>query len=220
MTKKFSFYTTLLTVFLLSGNLVQAQDITHLPEVTGQPTVAVAKADSVQLPARAKMPKVSYSLSAGAAFSSFGSASYLEPRVQYHVTPRFSVFSSVMMIQAWGGATFGSTSREGGAATSFMNSPASRQYLVHVGGSYAMTEKLMLSGSVWKSIGPTSPARYMANPFMYGGYPEQGFNFQAKYQLAPNVTISGGVRYGTGQSGYFGGPSSFYNNGSAFGNPF
>jgi hypothetical protein len=220
MTKKFSLYTSLLTAFLLGGDLVQAQDVTHLPEVTGQPTVAGTKADSVQAPATASLPKVRYSLSAGAAFSSFGSASYLEPRVQYHVTPRFSVFSSVMMIQSWGGATFGSSNREGGAATSFMNSPASRQYLVHVGGSYAMTEKLLLSGSVWKSIGPTSPARYMANPFMYGNAPQQGFNFQAQYQLAPNVTISGGVRYGSGQTGYFGGPGSFYNNGSAFGTPF
>lgn len=221
MTKKITLYAALFTAFLLGGTSAQAQDLTHLPEVSSQAAVTTTtKADSVQAIASPKFSRVSYSLSAGAAFSNFGSASYLEPRVQYHVTPRFSVFSSLMMVQAWGGPAISSAHHEGGASHSVMGDPASRSYLLHVGGSYAMSEKLLLSGSVWKNIGPTSPARYMANPFTYGGYPQQGFNFQAQYQLAPNVTISGGVRYGSGNTGYFGAPGAFYNNGSAFGNPF
>ncbi|QHL88936.1 hypothetical protein GU926_16470 [Nibribacter ruber] len=222
MTKKLSFYTALCAALLLGGTL-QAQDMTLLPETSAQPTVTATKPDSVQAASTLlKTSRLSYSLSAGAAFSSFGSASYLEPRVQYHVTPRFQVFSSLMMIQSWGGSTVSSAARgEGaGAGPLTLGNPASRQYLLHVGGSYAMTEKLMLSGSVWKSIGPASPSMYMANPFTYGGYPQQGFDFQAKYQLAPNVTISGGVRYGSGTTGYWGAPGAYYQPGSSFGNPF
>ncbi|MBC3538375.1 hypothetical protein ACFSC6_16690 [Rufibacter sediminis] len=166
--------------------------------------------DSLQAPARF-VPRVSYGLNAGAGFSNFGSVSYVEPRVQYQLSPRFSVFSSLTMLQTWGGPTFRTTSREG--TSTVMSAAPDRQYLLHVGGSYAMSEKLLLSGSVWKDLNPSVSNRMNYNPFTYGRLPNQGFQFQAQYQVAPNVTVSGGVRYSNGPQnyGYGGYPGAGFN---------
>ncbi|WP_181304386.1 hypothetical protein [Rufibacter sp. XAAS-G3-1] len=157
------------------------------------------------------VPRVSYGLNAGAAFSNFGSFSYVEPRVQYRLTPRVHVFSSLTMLQTWGGPTFRTSTGEG--TSTVMTGVPDRQYLLHVGGSYAMSEKLLLSGSVWKDLNPSATNRWNNNPFTYGRLPSQGFQFQAQYQVAPNVTVSGGVRYSNGaNSNYYGGyPGAGFN---------
>ncbi|WP_207432635.1 hypothetical protein [Sabulibacter ruber] len=151
--------------------------------------------DSLKASAPA-VPRVSYGLNAGASFSNFGSVSFVEPRLQYRVTPRFHVFSSLTMLQTWGGPTFRTTTGEG--TSTLMTAAPSRQYLLHVGGSYAMSERLLLSGSVWKDLNPSATNRWNSNPFLYGRMPNQGFQFNAQYQVTPNVTISGGVRYSNG----------------------
>lgn len=157
--------------------------------------------DTVQAPVTPFVPRVSYGLTAGAGISNFGSMSYIEPRVQYRVTPRFHVFSSLTVLQTWGGPTFRNASSEG-SSTSSLLSP-DRQYLLHVGGTYAMTERLLLTGSVWKDLQAGAAAnRWNNNPFTYGRYPNQGFQFKAQYQVSPNVTVSGGVRYSNGTQGY------------------
>lgn len=161
-------------------------------------------------------PRVSYGLSAGAAFSSWGSASYLEPRVQYNLTPRFQAFGSLMMVQNWGGRTFTAPTTEG--TSTIMTASPNRQYLLHVGGTYAMTTRLLLSGSVWKDLSPASN-RWQPNPYYRFGYPEQGFHFQAQYQVTPNITVSGGVRYSSGGNPYgFGYPGSY--GGGFYGGPW
>jgi hypothetical protein len=150
------------------------------------------------------VPRASYSLNAGAVFSNFGSFSYVEPQVRYRLTPRVHVFSSLTMLQSWGGPTFRTASGEGTATR--MTGVPDRQYLLHVGGSYAMSERLLLSGSVWKDLNPSATNRWNSNPFLYGRLPNQGFHFQAQYQVAPNFTVSGGVRYSNGaNSTYYGG---------------
>ncbi|ALJ01425.1 hypothetical protein DC20_12540 [Rufibacter tibetensis] len=157
------------------------------------------------------VPRVSYGLNAGAAFNRFGSVSYVEPRVQFRLTPRLHVFSSLTMLQTWGGPTF-STSANGEGTSTLMTAAPDRQYLLHMGGTYAMSERLLLTGSVWKDMSPSSMNRWQNNPFTYGRYPNQGFQFQAHYQVAPNVTVSGGVRYGNGANGSFGGyPATGFN---------
>ncbi|RNI25885.1 hypothetical protein [Rufibacter latericius] len=188
------------TVAVLPG---QAQDITNTPS-----------SDSLKA-AAPFVPRVSYGLNAGAGFSNLGSVSYVEPRVQYSVTPRFSVFSSLTMLQTWGGPTFRTSTGEG--TSTLMTAAPDRQYLLHVGGSYAMSEKLLLSGSVWKDLNPSVSNRMNYNPFTYGRLPNQGFQFQAQYQVAPNFTVSGGVRYSNGANqnyGYGGYP------GAGFGSPW
>ncbi|WP_153042078.1 hypothetical protein [Rufibacter roseus] len=160
--------------------------------------------DSLELPQMAP-PRISYGLTAGAFVSNLGSGSYIEPRVQYHVTPRFQVFSSLMVVQSWGGPTYTTTTGEGKFTAAHSAYPT-RQYLLHVGGSYAMSEKLVLSGSVWKDLNPAaSYAPGQMTPFGFGQYPRQGFNFRADYHISPNVTISGGIRSGNSYSRGFGG---------------
>ncbi|GAB2530402.1 hypothetical protein [Rufibacter soli] len=170
--------------------------------------------DSVQAPVAAQ-PRVSYGLNAGAGFSRLGSFSYLEPQVQYRLTPRVHVFSSLTMVQNWGGPTFRTSTREGGN-TAVMAANPTRNYLLHVGGTYAMSEKLLLSGSVWKDLTSMAGNRYNPNPFTFGSYPSQGFQFKAHYQVAPNVTVSGGIQYGNG--GTNNGYGDYY--GSGFNSPW
>ncbi|WP_156180303.1 hypothetical protein [Rufibacter radiotolerans] len=184
-----------------------------LPGQAQAQTASVAP-DTMQAPA-AFVPRVSYGLNAGAGFSNLGSVSYLEPSVKYRVSPRVHVFSSLTMLQTWGGPMFRASTREGASATMMAATPA-RQYLLHVGGTYAMTEKLLLSGSVWKDLNPSLNNRYNSNPFTYGHYPSQGFQFKAHYQVAPNVTVSGGIRYGNGGNNY--GYGDYY--GGGFNSPW
>ncbi|WP_205501912.1 hypothetical protein [Rufibacter psychrotolerans] len=169
-----------------------------LPGLAQEVPAPTSRSDSGQV-AAPFVPRVSYGLNAGAGFSNLGSVSYVEPRVQYRVTPRFQVFSSLTMLQTWGGPTFRAATGEG--SSTLMTAAPSRQYLLHVGGTYAMSERLLLSGSVWKDLGPSSGNRWNSNPFVYGRMPNQGFHFQAQYQVAPNVTISGEVRYSNGANG-------------------
>ncbi|MFB9865038.1 hypothetical protein [Rufibacter immobilis] len=200
MAKRFYRYTFLFLLIWATTLLTsQAQELE-----TGLPSGA----DSLHHTAPF-VPRVSYGLNAGAAFSNLGSFSYLEPRVQYQVSPRFQVFSSLTVLQTWGGPTFRTTTPEGTATT--LSGAPDRQYLLHVGGTYAMSERLQLSGSVWKDLTPSATNRWNANPFLYGRFPNQGFQFQAQYQVAPNVTISGGVRYGNGGHYGYGYPGSGFN---------
>lgn len=187
----------LLFLLLYTTRLLQAQEMSN------------ASFDSTTQLAP-PVPRVSYSLSAGAAFNNFGSASYLEPRVQYRVTPRVHVFSSLAIIQNWGSPAIISTTAESKRPTAMI--APNRHYLLHVGGSYAMSERLLLSGSVWKDLSPSSVAtRWNNNPFMNGRLPQQGFQFQAHYQVTPHVTISGAVRYNNGGTGYWNSPGAYYN---------
>ncbi|WP_192823428.1 hypothetical protein [Rufibacter sp. LB8] len=176
--------------------------------ITAGVQAQTVSSDSTKLP-EVFVPRINYSFSAGASFSSFGSATFVEPSVRYHVTPRFSVFSSLTMVQHWGNATFRGPVTEGGAAPTLLaNSNANRQFLLHVGGSYAMTERLLLSGSVWKDLNPMVTSRMYGNPYTYGRLPKEGFQFNAQYKVSDNVTISGGVRYSNGGS-YWNTPGAF-----------
>ncbi|WP_210486402.1 hypothetical protein [Rufibacter aurantiacus] len=173
-----------------------------LPAQAQDVTTRTSSLDSIKASAPF-VPRVSYGLNAGAAFSNFGSVSYVEPRLQYQVSPKFHVFSSLTMLQTWGGPTFRTTTGEG--TSTLMTSAPSRQYLLHVGGTYAMTDRLLLSGSVWKDLNPSAANRWNnSNPLTYGRLPNQGFHFQAQYQVAPNFTVSGGVRYSNGGNAGYG----------------
>ncbi|KAA6437465.1 hypothetical protein FOE74_02895 [Rufibacter glacialis] len=185
--------------------LLLALTLAALPSFAQAGSEASSPADSLSAPAAPFVPRVNFGLNAGAAFSKFGSGSYIEPRVQYRLTPRLHVFSSLAMFQTWGGPRFRNTA-QGERSPSVITAAPDRQYLLHVGGTYAMSERLLLSGSVWKDLSPgSSMHRWQNNPFTYGRYPNQGFQFQAHYQVAPNVTISGGVRYSNDAYGSLGG---------------
>lgn len=169
-------------------------------------SVATSAVDSLELQ-KVAPPRISYGLTAGAFGGTLGYGSYLEPRINYQVSPRFQVFSSLMAVQHWGSRTFNTTYKGEGLSNQFSTNP-NRQFLLHVGGAYAMTDKLTLSGSVWKDLGPNAtPFRTLSSPYGLYRSPQQGYNFQAHYKISDNVTISGGVRSGNGYSqGLYGDP--------------
>ncbi|MGV3540661.1 MAG: hypothetical protein ACO1OQ_12685 [Rufibacter sp.] len=209
MYNKITIRAFLATALFWAGSFLPAEAQDYIQEALPVDSTQRNSATTPKVGVAAPVPRVSYSLSAGAAFSNFGNASFIEPRVQYRVTPRFHVFSSLTMIQNWNTPMLAVPSAEGG--NRYAAAMPSRQYLLHVGGTYAMTDKLLLSGSVWKDLSSTNGAnRWNSNPYLYNRFAgQQGFHFQAQYQVSPNVTISGGVRYSNGAPGYWGSPTGF-----------
>ena len=115
--------------------------------------VATVSADSAVLAKSAasktvaQMPnKVSFSLSAGTMFSNYGNTSYLAPSMYYRLNNKFSVFSGVTYLN----------SNFTPLATETRQPMATKHYLVHVGGAYDVSDKLRLSGSVWRDFSGVS----------------------------------------------------------------
>ncbi len=141
-------------------------------------------------------PRLRLGGTAGAFGGTLGFGSYLAPRIGYQVTPRLQVFTSLLAIQRWD--NFNSSFKDDGFSSSFSPAP-NRQLLLHVGGAYALTEKLTLTGSVWKDLRRNGAAmRQFTSPYGLSRYPRQGYHFQAQYQVSENVTLSGGVSSGNG----------------------
>lgn len=198
-------YKKIPVLLLLLGLLLGTEDLSA--QTLADKTSSV---DSLQLLEK-PVPRVSYGLTAGAFGGTLGYGSYLEPRINYQLTPRFLVFGSLMAVQHWGSTSFNSHFQGEGVSNQFSSAP-NRQFLFHVGGAYAMTDKLTLSGSVWKDLSSNgAPLRALSSPYSLYRYPQQGYNFQAHYKVSENVTISGGVRSGNGYSqGMYGNPMGGY----------
>ncbi|MBK0402042.1 hypothetical protein I5M27_03535 [Adhaeribacter sp. BT258] len=147
--------------------------------------------------------KVSFSLSAGTMFSNYGHASYLSPAMYYRLNNRFSVFSSVTYLNS----NFAPFANE--------NRPpmATKHYLVHVGGAYDVSDKLRLSGSVWRDFSGISGQPELMNGLkMPASY---GTEFNASYKFSENFSVHGSIRTSHGNpysSPYFNNYNS-YNSG-------
>ena len=146
----------------------------------------------------------SYSLSAGAVFAGrLGTASYLSPSVLLPLTRRFSVFGGLTYLRTMLGTAFGPalpTDQLPAAPTAF------NRYLLYAGGQYAVSPRLLLSGTTWKDLTPTSMLR--VNP--YAGFNNNlgsGMSLRADYHITENFSVSGGVRVSNGVGVYPGGVS-------------
>ncbi|WP_460620761.1 hypothetical protein [Hymenobacter tenuis] len=154
----------------------------------------------------------SYSLNAGAMFAGrYGSASYLSPTVSVPLTQRFSVFGGVTYLRTMPGLGYAPAGEAGRVATSGTN-----RYLIQGGGQYALSPRLLLTGSAWKDLTPTSGLQ--VNPYAgFGGNMGSGVNLRADYHITENFSVSGGVRVSNGASAYPGAYTPLYGPGMPFG---
>lgn len=141
--------------------------------------------------------RVSYSLNAGAMFAGrYGSATYLSPQANYQLTKRLSLFGGLTYLRTMpGAASF--PAPEGGARPNARAAGRSH-LLLQGGGSYALSPRLLLTGTAWKDLTPAAPGA-LVNPYAgFGGNLGQGLNLRADYHITENFSVSGGVRVSQG----------------------
>lgn len=147
----------------------------------------------------------SYSLQAGASFAGrYGSASYLSPTVTLPLSRRFALFGGLTYVRTVPGLAYAPQAENGR-----LNQPGTNHYLLQGGGQYALSPRLLLTGSAWKDFTPQGLPG--VNPYAgFGGNLGQGVNLRADYHITENFSVSGGVRVSNGGSaypgGYYGGP--------------
>lgn len=154
----------------------------------------------------AQLPKkVGFSLSAGTMVSNYGMASYLAPSMYYRLNSKFSLFTGVTYINS----NFSPYRTDG------LQPMATKHYLMNVGGTYHVSDKLLLSGSVWRDFsnlaGNFNERTNLRQPARYGT------EFNATYKVNDVLTIHGGIRTSTGGNPYNQGYNSFYNPGMPYG---
>ena len=203
---------TILAVSLLwAGNAAaqdtkQSIDAAPVPATTTTPVVQQAEANAK--PAWTG-PKLSYGLSAGASFSNgFGSATYLEPSVRYQVSNRFRVNTSLSYINVM---PYSSSMVGPEGNTVVYRNNGSSHYIASVGVDYLASDRLILSGNIWKDF-----SNVPANSLNYNLYSpgRMGADFRATYKITEHFSVTGGIRYTDGASQF---ASPFY--GPGFGSP-
>ncbi len=159
----------------------------------------------------APAPRLSYNLNLGASYNShFGASTYVQPTARYQVTERFRGYASFTYVNTMP-QNYAVTTAEGG--TIMRRSAGNQQYIVRVGGDYLVSEKLMLSGNVWKDLSAMPKELGAYNNFNYMG--RQGADFSATYKFSDKFSVTGAIRYTEGASPYF---NPYANSG--FGSPF
>lgn len=187
------------------GAYAQQTEKAFLETVTAPAATAYSVTDSACLKTPAaktdaktvgQMPKkVSFGLAAGTMVSNYGMATYLAPSMYYRVNSKFSLFTGVTYLNS----NFTPYHTEG------LQPMATKNYLVNVGGMYQVSDKLQLSGSVWRDFSN------MPNQFINGNNLRQparyGTEFNATYKVNDVLTIHGGIR--TSHGNPYGNP--YYN---------
>jgi hypothetical protein len=149
--------------------------------------------------------KPQFSLAMGSQFSRFGQAAFVQPTLSFPVTPRFQAFASVQFLHTFG-PSFYRVGAEGSPAG--LGYRGQTSYVVLAGGHYALTEKLNITGSLWRDLSQLGGnAPQPLNLFSPAG--TQGMTLRAHYKVNDRFSVSGGVRYGNGR-GYAPYGSSFY----------
>lgn len=138
-------------------------------------------------------PRLSYGLNAGTSISNMGSASFLEPTARYHITNRFRGFASFSYMAVLP-QQYMATSAEGG--TEMRRTGVQSNYIVSVGGDYLVSDRLMLSGRVWKNMAPPGAGQYSISNHHLGflNPGRHGADFRATYKITNNLSVSGAVR--------------------------
>jgi hypothetical protein len=153
-------------------------------------------------------PRLSYTMSMGASFSNgFGSATYIEPTARYQVSNRFRVNASMAYINVM--PTQSSITNPEGTTVMYRNNARSH-YIGSVGIDYLASDRLMLSGNIWRDF-----SNVPANTMSYNLYSpgRMGGDFMATYKITEHFSVTGGVRYNNGLAPF---NSPFYSPG--FGN--
>lgn len=177
----------------------QSLDAAALPvapdslKVTAQPVAA----EAVKPKPAWQGPKLNYGLSAGTSFNSrFGMSNYIEPSVRYHLDDRFRVRAGLtyMYVSAHDVPVYTS---EG--TTMLHRNNASSHYIMSAGVDYLASDRLILSGNIWRDFS-NIPSANLTNSFYNPG--RMGADFRATYKITENFTVTGGIRYTDGNSGF------------------
>jgi hypothetical protein len=213
--------TILAVSFLWAGQAV-AQDtkpsLNAAPVPTAETAAPINKTIATEAEADKKPawsgPRLSYSLSTGASFSNgFGSATYIEPSVRYQVNSRFRVNASMNYINVMPHNS--SVVNPEGNTVVYRNNGSSH-YIASVGIDYLATDRLILSGNIWRDFSNTTGSNFnnRYNMFSPG---KTGVDFRATYKITEHFTVTGGIRYTDGASPY---SSPYYSPGFGNNNPF
>ena len=153
---------------------------------------------------------MSYSLSTGMSFSNgFGSSQFITPSVRYQVSNRFRVNAGLTYMHV---SPYNAPAMMSEGTTVLYRNSGGSHYIASAGVEYLASERLTLSGNIWKDFSNLPPMQQLG----YGGLyspGRMGADFQATYKITDNLSVSGGLRYTNGASPY---ASPFYNPG--FGN--
>lgn len=213
-------FRTILAAGLLYAGQSMAQDVKPSLEAAPVPTetskAPVAATATQEFTKNEKPawqgPKLSYSLNMGASFSNgFDSATFVEPSVRYQVSNRFRVNTSLAYVHT-SGYNLPVTGPEGTTVV-YRNSGGSH-YIASVGVDYLASDRLILSGNVWRDFS-NLPSSSFGNSYYNAG--RMGADFRATYKITENLSVTGGIRYTDGASPY---GNQFYSPayGSRFGN--
>ncbi|MCJ8165375.1 hypothetical protein MKJ04_11025 [Pontibacter sp. E15-1] len=184
-------------------------DAAPAPVLTDMPASRVAaqaaEADTKEKPAWTG-PRLSYSLATGMSFSSgYGSSQFITPSVRYQVSSRFRVTAG-LTYQNFSAYTTNATTPEG--TTVLYRNGGGSQYLASVGVDYLATDRLILSGNIWRDFS-NMPAQSLHYNGLYSPG-RMGADLRATYKITDNLSVTGGLRYTNGASPY-GNP--YYNSG-------
>jgi len=140
-----------------------------------------------------KEQKLKLNLKAGAFFGTgFGSGeyygTYVSPEINYRVSPRFTVKTGISVIQSFGTQP-GLMMYE---ATPGSPSAPSTRSLIYASGTYKLNERLMISGTVYKSFNTfngksSNPASKI--------YDYQGVIMGIDYKVGRNIFIQGQIEF-------------------------
>nr|WP_255749374.1 hypothetical protein [Pontibacter liquoris] len=183
-----------------------ALDAAPVPTATEAPATLAAPAPTVAAvkPKPAwQGPAFSYGLSAGASFSrGFGGATYIAPSVRYQVSNRFRVRAGMTYVNVLP-YTSQLASAEGNTIV-YRNNGGSH-YIMNAGVDYLASDRLILSGNIWRDFSNMPQNRYdLYSPGRLGA------DFRATYKVTENFSVTGGIRYSDGASPF---ASPFYNPG-------
>ncbi|OKL40515.1 hypothetical protein A3841_15710 [Pontibacter flavimaris] len=134
----------------------------------------------------------------GASISNgFGSATYVEPSVRYQVSNRFRVNTSLAYVHT-SGYNLPLTGPEGNTVV-YRNGGGSH-YMASVGVDYLASDRLILSGNIWRDFSNVPANQFNNNSFYSPG--RMGADFKATYKITEHFSVTGGIRYTDGASPY------------------
>jgi hypothetical protein len=155
--------------------------------------------------------KFDYGLSLGSQFSTtagYGSAltSYVAPTISYNLSKRFRIGGGITYINTnlFNTRSWYNTEETQGISGNYSTG------IVHINGTYLVSNKLTLSGSAFKAF-PISAEPLPYNPYNpISSKGAQGVNFNVDYKITENFHIQAGFGYSSGVNPLY--SNSYYQN--------
>jgi hypothetical protein len=159
-----------------------------VPQAPGRPAPAVVEAAPFR-------PGLRFGLNAGTMVGGgLGVVSHVSPTAFYNLSPRFRVFGTVNYLRHQHPGLFQTENQYAMNPAAF----GTNHLMVQAGGQYDASERLTLTGSVWRDLSHMAPANAIyRNGFGMGG---NGMAVRADLKISDHFSISGGMRYGNGNS--------------------